>query len=557
MAKSVLETLREQNFLERLGEKDASLWSEDPAEQEVIRNRLGWLDVHHQMLDRLDELKTFVEWVQENEFQWVVLMGMGGSSLAPEVLQRTFGSRRGFPELIVLDTTDPEAILHVESRIDVIHTLFIVSSKSGTTIETASLHRYFGERMQDATGDTGTLSNFVAVTDPGTLLQRQAEEEAFHQAFLNPPDIGGRYSALSMFGLVPAAAIGMDVEKLLLGADDLDWDEALELGARLASLALDGRDKVTFLPAEGLESFGAWAEQLLAESTGKRSKGVIPVDLEPTGSPAAYGDDRVFVHLASAEQNDELDGMLQSLEKAGHPVITTSTENAYDLGREFLRWEIATAAIGAALQINPFDEPNVQESKDNTRIVLDQYLRTGELPGGEPVAVDDGISLYVDPNTHNQIFGAGDEAHELIAAHLAQAAPPKYVAIMAFITPSDENGRLLARLRTAIRDATRAATTAGYGPRFLHSTGQLHKGGPPTGVFVQITCDDDVDIDIPGTKFGFSILKQAQARGDLEALQSRKRPMIRVHLGDEVTASLRLLVDQVEATLLPRTAAVE
>lgn len=557
MAKSVLETLREQNFLERLREKDASLWSDDPAEQEVIRNRLGWLDVHHQMLDRLDELNAFVEWVHENHFQWVVLMGMGGSSLAPEVLQRTFGSRAGFPELIVLDTTDPEAILRVESRIDVIHTLFIVSSKSGTTIETASLHRYFGERMQDATGDTGTLSNFVAVTDPGTLLQRQAEEEAFHQAFLNPPDIGGRYSALSMFGLVPAAAIGMDIEKLLLGADDLDWEQALDLGARLGSLALDGRDKATFFAAERLESFGAWAEQLLAESTGKRGKGVIPVDGEPPGAPQVYGDDRVFVYLDAPGQDDELDSTVQSLEGAGFPVITTRTEDANALGREFLRWEIATAAVGAVLRINPFDEPNVQESKDNTRIVLDQYMRTGELPTGEPESVDDGVALYVEGNAQSHLAGAGDEVHEFVAAHVGQASPPAYVAIMAFIPPSEENDRHLTRLRQAIRDTTRAATTVGYGPRFLHSTGQLHKGGPQTGIFVQITCEDEVDIDIPGTKFGFSILKQAQALGDLEALRSRKRPVIRVHLADDVSANLRRLVDEVDAKLLPKTAAVE
>jgi len=553
----VIETLREQNFLERLREKDASLWSDDPQEQELIRNRLGWLDVHHQMLDRLDELNAFVEWVRENDFQWVVLLGMGGSSLAPAVLARTFGSRAGYPELIVLDTTDPEAILRVESRIDVIHTLFIVSSKSGTTIETASLHRYFAERMQDATGDTGTLSNFVAVTDPGTVLHRQAEEEAFHEAFLNPPDIGGRYSALSMFGLVPAAAIGMDVEKLLRSADELDWDEALELGAQLGSLALDGRDKATFLAGEGLESFGAWAEQLLAESTGKRGKGVVPVDCEPPGPPQVYGDDRVFVYVDAAERNDELDSTVQSLEEAGHPIITTRTEDAYALGREFLRWEITTAVAGAVLRINPFDEPNVQESKDNTRIVLDHYLRAGELPGGEPVAVDNGVALYLTGDMHSQLVGVGDEVHEIVAAHVSQASPPKYVAIMAFITPSEEHDRLLTRLRKTIRDATRAATTVGYGPRFLHSTGQLHKGGSPTGVFVQITCEDGVDIDIPGSKFGFSVLKQAQALGDLEALQSRKRPVIRAHLGDDVAASLRRLVDEVEATLSPRTAAVE
>ncbi len=316
---SVLETLQDQQFLERLRQRDPTLWSGDPAEQAVISNRLGWLDVHRQMLERLGELAAFTEWVHENEFRWVVLCGMGGSSLAPEVLQRTFGAKPGYPELIVLDTTDPESILRVENRINVISTLFIVSSKSGTTIETASLHRYFAERTQDATGDTGILSNFVAVTDPGTVLHKQAVAEEFHHVFLNPPDIGGRYSALSMFGLVPAAAIGMDVRQLLVDADELDWEDALELGARLGDLAQSGRDKVTFLAPPGLESFGAWAEQLLAESTGKRGRGVIPVDCEPPGPPRVYGDDRVFVHLDGPEPNDELDGVIEALEAAGQP----------------------------------------------------------------------------------------------------------------------------------------------------------------------------------------------------------------------------------------------
>jgi glucose-6-phosphate isomerase len=556
-AESVLETLREQEFLDRLRQKDASLWSDRPDEQALISNRLGWLDLHRQMLDRLDELNEFTDWVRENEFQWVVLLGMGGSSLAPEVLQRTFGSHRGYPQLIVIDTTDPEAILHVENRISVVSTLFIVSSKSGGTIETASLHRYFAERMQDVTGETGSLSNFVAVTDPGTILQKQAEEEFFHHAFINPPDIGGRYSALSMFGLVPAAAIGMDVQRLLGSAEQLDWEGALELGARLGSLAQDGRDKVTFLASDGLESFGAWAEQLLAESTGKRGRGVIPVDLEPVGPPQAYGNDRVFVYLDTAERNDELDSSVQAFEGAGHPVITTSTEDAYALGREFLRWEIATAVLGAVLRINPFDEPNVQESKDNTRVVLEQFAHTGELPQTEPAATGDGVTLYMDSDTRRSLRTASDDVAELVAAHVAQASPPQYVAIMAFIPPTEEHDRLLTRLRKAVRDTTMSATTVGYGPRFLHSTGQLHKGGPATGVFLQITCDDDVDLDIPFSKYGFSTLKQAQAIGDLEALQSRKRPAARIHLQEDITESLRDLVEGVEAALAPKAAAVE
>ncbi len=555
---SVLESLREQNFLERLRDRDASLWSDEPAEQAVIANRLGWLDVHRQMLDRLDELRTFADWVCDNEFRWAVVVGMGGSSLAPEVLQRTFGSHNGYPELIVLDTTDPESILRVENRINVVSTLFIVSSKSGTTIETASLHRYFAERTQDATGDTGTLSNFVAVTDPGTVLHRQAEEEDFHHVFLNPPDIGGRYSALSMFGLVPAAAIGMDVRSLLEAAETLDWEDALELGARLAELAQEGRDKVTFLAAENLESFGAWAEQLLAESTGKRGRGVIPVDCEPPGPPAVYGDDRVLVYLDAAEHNDELDSSVQAFESAGHPVITTRTADAYALGREFLRWEIATAVLGAVLRINPFDEPNVQESKDNTRQVLEQYARADELPRSDPAASDDGLALYMDGTTGAMLRDGRDgSVPGLVAALVGRAKVGQYVAIMAYIRRSEEHDRLLTQLRKAVRDTTHAATTVGYGPRFLHSTGQLHKGGPPTGIFLQITCEDDVDIDIPGSKFGFSVLKKAQALGDMKALQSRKRPVVSVHLEDDVTANLRALVKAVKTGLAPRTAAVE
>jgi glucose-6-phosphate isomerase len=560
---SVLESLREQNFLERLRDRDASLWSDEAAEQTVIANRLGWLDVHRQMLDRLDELAEFSEWVHENEFRWVVLCGMGGSSLAPEVLQRTFGAKAGYPELIVLDTTDPESILRVETRINIVSTLFIISSKSGTTIETASLHRYFAERTQDATGDTGVLSNFVAVTDPGTVLHRQAVDEDFHHAFLNPPDIGGRYSALSMFGLVPAAAIGMDIERLLGTAETLDWAEALELGAQLGEHAQAGHDKVTFLASEGLESFGAWAEQLLAESTGKRGRGVIPVDCEPLGTISSYGDDRVFVLLNGAERNEEFGkfsyGWLESgPQSPPHGTISTTTEDAYDLGREFLRWEIATAALGAALRINPFDEPNVQESKDNTRVVLEQYARAGELPKSDPAAVEDGLALYMDSTTASMLRASGEHSVAgLVSALAGRAQPPQYVAIMAYIRRSEEHDRLLTRLRKAIRDVTRAATTVGYGPRFLHSTGQLHKGGPATGIFLQITCEDAVDIDIPGSKFGFSVLKQAEALGDLEALRSRKRPVVSAHLEDDVTANLRALVKAVETGLALRTAAVE
>lgn len=551
---SVLDNLREQNFLERLYERDASLWSDDPREQALISNRLGWLEVHRSMMLNLVQLAEVAAWVRDNEIRHVVLMGMGGSSLAPEVLARTFGAEEGYPELILLDTTDPTTILRVENRINPISTLFIVSSKSGTTIESESLHRYFAERTIDAAGDTGALTNFIAITDPGTPLHQAAEVEGFHRVFLNPPDVGGRFSALSFFGLVPAAAIGIDILELLNSADTVDREEAFELGAHLAELAQQGRDKITFLASSGVEAFGAWGEQLIAESTGKRGRGLIPVDLEPVGSADAYGNDRVFVHLDDG--GGELAATVRALEAAGHPVINCNIPDAYALGREFLRWEIATATIGAALGINPFDEPNVQESKENTLEVLEGYARDSELPSVEPLAEGNGTSVFADSATSAALrqSATGNDTADFLAAHLRSAKSGDYVAIMAYIPRTEAHDRLLARLRTAIRDATGAATTVGYGPRYLHSTGQLHKGGPDKGVFLQITGEDDVDLDIPGSPFTFATLKQAQAIGDLQALQSRKRPVVRLHLEDDVTARLGRVVDAVEAAITNRAA---
>jgi glucose-6-phosphate isomerase len=549
--------LREQDFLTRLRKKDPSLWSQDPRDQAIIQNRLGWVTVHRSIQASIGEMLEVAGWVRELDFQRVVLIGMGGSSLAPEVFQSTFGAAPGFPELIVLDSTDPMAVARVENRIEIETTLFIISSKSGTTIETASLQRYFEERMWDATGDIASLDNFIAITDPDTPLHHQAIEDGYHKVFVNPPDIGGRYSALSFFGLVPAAAIGVDVERLLRETEALDWEEAVELGARLGDLALQGRDKVTFLHGNGLESFGAWAEQLLAESTGKQGEGLIPVDGEPIGALSAYGEDRVFVYLDAGERSSATQQALERLKAAGHPVIATRIDDPYELGREFLCWEVATAAAGAVLGINPFDEPNVQESKDNTRRVLEGYVRSGRMPQGEPDASEDSLDLHLTRPAAESLREVNDRTIAvLVAAHLGNGAPPHYAAVMAYIAPAEEHDRLLTRLRVAVRDATTMATTVGYGPRFLHSTGQLHKGGPATGIFLQITTDDATDEDIPGeTGFGFSALKQAQALGDLEALGSRGLPVVRVHLRGDTTSSLRRLVDTVEAALVPLSVA--
>ena len=539
------------SFFERLKAHDASLWSFDPATQALIRDRLGWLALHETMASSAPQLTEFAEWVQSLGFRHAVLLGMGGSSLAPEVFQRTFGAAPGFPELTVLDTTDPFSIIRAENRIDTPATLFIVSSKSGTTIETASLHRYFAERTVDATGDTGALDNFAAITDPETTLHRAAREQGFHRVFVNPPDIGGRFSALSFFGLVPAAAIGIDTARLLESAGALDGVEAAALGQRLAALAQEGRNKLTFLTAPGLESFGAWAEQLVAESTGKNGVGIVPVDGEPPGDPNVYGDDRVFVSMQLAGREDETTDAARQLEAAGHPVIQIHVPDAYALGAEFLRWEIAIAAAGAVLDINPFDEPNVAESKENTSRLIQQFELTGALPNPAPVLEENGLSLSADEATLARLEDAATHSiGELVAEHFRRAPKGSYLAITAFIPQTEEHERLLTRLRTALRDATHCATTVGFGPRYLHSTGQLHKGGPPTGVFLQLVMTDETDIDIPGEGgLTFGVLKRAQALGDLQALLSRRRPVLRVSLGDKPAANLRLLVDTVEAAL--------
>ncbi len=520
-------SLEEASFLRRLREKDASLWSNDPAVQTRIRDRLGWLTAHETLAARVDELTDFAETVRERGHERAVLLGMGGSSLAPEVLQRTFGAAPGYPELVVLDTTDPASILDVERSLDLEKTVFIVSSKSGTTIETASLHRYFAAKVRSRNGD-GVLDSFAAITDPGTPLARASAEEGFLRCFENPPDIGGRFSALSFFGLVPAAIIGLDVARLLERAQALDPAEGVALGVTLAENALAGRDKVTFLAPPELAGFDAWAEQLLAESTGKDGKGLVPVAGEPAGPPSVYGNDRVFVRLKLHGRADGLDEFARALAGAGHPAVTIELGDAYDLGAEFLRWEIATAAAGAILGVNPFDEPNVRESKDNTTAVLREYLRAGRLPEPAPAGGEDGAA---------------------VAAHFRAGSPGDYAAIMAYIQRCPEHDALLTRLRAAVRDTTRLATTAGYGPRYLHSTGQLHKGGPDTGVFLQLTADDTHDLPIPGEPYGFSTLKRAQAIGDLRALESRGRRIMRVHLGADATAGLRKLVSDAEAAL--------
>ncbi len=528
--------------------RDPGLWKPgDSAAAAVINNRLGWLDVIGAMRERVPALQALAKEVREAGWRECVLLGMGGSSLCPEVLRSSFGSAEGQPALHVLDTTDPLAITRVTGAIDPATTGYIVSSKSGTTVETLSHLAHFWALTQ-AAGDAAG-SHFIAVTDPGTPLAEIARERGFRHLFKNPPDIGGRYSALSLFGLVPAAIIGIDCDLLLQRAADMrrncaagvpgDLNCGLSLGTVMGALHDEGRDKVTILAPEEIGAYSLWAEQLIAESTGKEGKGIIPIGDEPIGPPAVYSDDRLFVALRLGD-NAEFDRSIDALKAAGHPVIRYDIADRYDLAAEFFRWEFATAVAGAHLGIDPFDEPNVKESKDNTQSVLQRYKETGTLPDEAAAVTDGALRVYGDV--------AGSSASAALTTHLETANPGDYVALMAYVTPDDSNHEALQRLRIAIRDSRRVATTLGFGPRFLHSTGQLHKGGPNTGVYIQITADDGADVTIPGAPYTFSVLKQAQAAGDLQSLRSHGRRVIRVHIAGDLGAGLASLTDAVSAT---------
>ena len=499
-----LAELEQADVPKRIWARDPTVWMPDPDTPE-ISDRLGWLGVGEMMAQQVKALAAFVEQLR-GEFDRVLLCGMGGSSLAPEVLWRTFGRRTGYPSLLVLDSTDPRAVAAAAAGAggNVARTLFLVSSKSGTTQETDCLFRYFW----DGTGGRG--AQFVAITDPDTPLARLAAERGFRRTFLNPKDIGGRYSALSYFGLVPAALIGIDVGLLLHRAHRAAeacaaWvpagqNPAAWLGAILGEAALAGRNKATFVLSPGIGSFGLWVEQLIAESTGKEGTGILPVVEEPLGPPEVYGRDRVFIALTLAgEGDDATEARLRALTVAGHPVVRLALEDRYDLGQEFFRWEFATAVAGAILRINAFDQPNVAESKQNTRDVL-----AGKQPPAPPATAAE------------------------LDAFLAAIRPGDYLAVMAYLPPTPQNDRRLAAARGTLRDRLKVATTVGYGPRFLHSTGQLHKGGPPVGHFLQITERADRDVPIPGVPYTFGQLEAAQAEGDLRALRGRGRPAIRV-----------------------------
>lgn len=554
---ATLQRLDEEKFSRRLWDRDPSLWKKEPEHQKIIKNALGWLTISDSILEHVAQLTAFVEDVRKAGFQHAVVLGMGGSSLCPDVCRATFGTAPGYLRLHVLDSTVPGSVAALEKVIDVAKTLFLVSSKSGGTTESLTFFRYFHDRVRRLKGDRAG-ENFVAITDPGTSLEKLARELSFRTVIYGEPDIGGRYSALSNFGIVPAALEGVDVRGLLERAERMvhasnacvpaQDNPGVRLGVILAEAGKAGRDKVTFVASPSIAAFSDWAEQLIAESTGKEGKGLVPVAGEELGDPASYGADRLFVYLMLESDADAQAGAreskLRALEAAGHPVVRISLPSKLDLGQEFFRWEVATATAGSLLGIDAFDQPNVQESKDNTNRLLAEFRSAGKLPQETAAIKSDGVQVYASDG-----IGGAKTIESFVAGFLRQARPGDYIALMAYLERNLESDKLLGSLRTRLRDATRLATTLGYGPRFLHSTGQLHKGGASNGVFIQITADDSEDLAIPGEPYTFSVLKQAQALGDLQSLEGKKRRVVRVDLGGDARSGLSRLATLIEATL--------
>ncbi len=540
-----LEKLNQGNAAQRIWNGDASFWKSDSQVQETIRNRLGWLTVANSMQQKCGEITDFVNGIRQAGYQSAVLLGMGGSSLCPEVLRLSFGIAPGYLKLFVLDTTDPDTILSVEQEVDLNNTLFIVASKSGKTLETLSQFKYFYDKVSQLAG-TNAGEHFIAITDPGTSLEQLARDHNLRHIFTNPADIGGRYSALSYFGLVPGALIGVDIEKLLsraqemmkeCGSDQQAQDNpGLWLGAALGTLATQrGRNKVTFAISPGIASFGLWVEQLIAESTGKEGRGLVPIASEELGKPQDYGNDRVFVYLRLyGSPNAQFNDAIETLVAVGQPEIHYDLRDNYDLGAQFFLWEFAVATAGSFLDINPFNEPNVQESKDNTNNILAQYEKQGKLPEPEPVLQQGDITIY-GPASGTQMLT------DYLHTFLSQVRPGDYIALMAYVQQTEESEGELEALRIRLRDLYKVATTLGYGPRFLHSTGQLHKGGANNGVFIQITGQDQHDIPIPGEPYTFGILKAAQALGDFYSLENHQRRVISIHIARDLEQALHTI----------------
>jgi len=529
-------------FVSGMWAKKAELWSDDPGEQKRIANRLGWLDSPELMAANLPRLRRFADSVRVEGFQHAVLLGMGGSSLAPEVLRAVLGAGPGALAFTMLDSTDPAAIRAVERSIPLTRTLFLVASKSGSTIEPNALSAYFRERLA-AAGVERPGRHLVAITDEGTALHELAQHDGYRDIFVNPSDIGGRYSALSFFGMVPASLMGLDLSGLLAWGrgmallcgptNAIGQNPGVALGIVMGSAARSGRDKLTLITGPRLRPFGLWVEQLIAESTGKRGTGIVPVAGEPLGSPDLYGDDRLFVRLrlhGGDPEEHERDGKVERLRAAGHPIVNIRLVEPLGIGAEFVRWEIATATAGAILGINPFDEPNVQQAKDAAKALLRQYASEGRLPAAAPQVVFDGVGFTFNQAVLDKLGQPLGEARVALRSFLDLAQPGDYLGLLAYLPVEPALEARLERLRTAIRNRKRVATTLGFGPRYLHSTGQLHKGGPNSGQFILITADSSPDLAIPGEPFSFGTLEMAQALGDFASLDGTGRRVLRVHL---------------------------
>jgi transaldolase/glucose-6-phosphate isomerase len=551
---TVKKTLDEWNKdakVQKLWARNASVWtSQDEA------NWMGWLNIAEIQLAQKSRFASFAKEVKEGGFTHVLLLGMGGSSLCPEVMAMTFGKSDGYPELHILDSTDPAQLLATENKIDLAKTLFIVSSKSGSTLEPNIFKQYFFDRVKQTVGANEAGKRFVAITDPGSKMQQVAEADHFRHIFHGVPSIGGRYSALSDFGMIPAAAMGIDVSLFLDRTEEMvqacascvraEENPGVVLGAILGTAATQGRDKVTFITSPGISDLGAWLEQLIAESTGKDGKGLIPIDREKLSAPQTYGNDRVFVYLRlKASPNADQDSAVEKLKQAGHPVVMIQVDETYDLGEEFFRWEIATAVAGSIIKINPFNQPDVEASKIATRALTSEYEKTGALPAESPAFEENGIKLYTDERNAielKQAAGSDQTLKGWLRAHVNRIQAGDYFALLAYLQMNETNEGLLQQIRHVVRDQKHAATCLGFGPRFLHSTGQAYKGGPNSGVVLQITCDDAKDVPVPGQKYTFGVVKAAQARGDFQVLIERGRRALRIHIGKDVQADLKRIL---------------
>ncbi len=546
--KAQLDEFKKAEFVKAVWQKDNKAWTSSDEDK-----WLGWLDIVEEQRAHLETFKTLAEEVKKAGYTQALLLGMGGSSLSVEVLRLTFGHISGAPDMVVLDSTVPAQVLTTRKKVDLAKTLVIVASKSGSTTEPNVFCQYFYDEMKTAVGDKAG-ANFVAITDPGSSMEKRAKELNFGRTYYGVPSIGGRYSALSHFGMIPAAVMGLPVDAIIGHAEEMARackpnvevtdNPGLMLGTIVGVLAREGRDKLTMVTGPGFHSFGAWFEQLIAESTGKLGRGIVPVDAEPLEDPSVYGKDRLFVYVHLDKNEDaQVQSKLAALEKAGHPVVRISVPSVDHIGAEFFRWEFATAVAGHIIKINPFDQPNVQESKDFTKKFLAEYDEKGALPQADELLFEgDGIKLYADKANKEKLSKAG--AKDLtgwLKAHFAQLQDNDYFAQNVYIERNDAHAKVLQEVREAVLKKKHDATTLGFGPRFLHSTGQLHKGGANNGVFLQITSDDAQDVQIPGDKYTFGVLKQAQALGDFVALSNRDRRLLRAHLPAEVESGLKKL----------------